>query len=179
MAIRWLLSAITVAVAVVWLASCGQGAIELAPGQIASEELILAYQSQEMSVHVTGPSSNWILDPTASLSTASASMIVEATLPWQIFVSSDPTTKGYLTEYDPSNDNFISGGLRLESPLSVMAEPGYEVDLSQGGMLAEGLGSKTLPLTFSQDVTFSDPVLSEGHEYRVIIEFISVPADVV
>jgi hypothetical protein len=179
MAIRWLLSAITVVLALVGLAPCGQGAIELAPGQIASEELILSSQSQEISVHVTGPSSNWVLDPTSSPSTASGSMVVEATIPWVISVSPDPTTNGCLAEYDPASSQFVSDGHRLKSSLSIRAESGNEVDLSKGGILAEGTDSKTLQLTFRQDVAFDDPVLSDGHEYRMILEFTSLPSDVV
>jgi hypothetical protein len=165
------------ALVILGLASASQGIIELAPGQVAQDELTLAYEDQELSIQITGPSSNWILDPTTTPNEATGILVVKATVPWQIHVFADPATKGYLTEYDPASTQFVSDGLKLDNPMSVSAESGNNVDLSEGGMLVKGTGSRTVLLTFSQEVTLKDPVLAGGHVYRIILDFACSPDD--
>jgi len=156
--------------------------VYLAPGQPVDEDLLLGSGSLELTFVVVGDVVDWTLYPTQTPCTQAGSIRLTAGLPWQITVSSD--TSGYLAEYDTSTGQYVSGGKRLSMPLNINVASssgppsytGYKVDLSEGGILVEGisdLDNTEIPFTYEQYVSWQDAILPAGHVYRTKVNFIA------
>jgi hypothetical protein len=91
-------------------------------------------------------------------------------------VSGNAATSGHMSEYDAATSQYVSGGKKLKTSLKITAENGNEVDLSKGGLLVQGFGDKTIPITFEQAATKDDKHLPNGHYYRISLTFTASPA---
>ena len=74
-----------------------------------------------------------------------------------------------MSEYDPVSARLIQGGSKLGSPLIIVGQ--NSVDLSKGGILVVGQGDEAVPITFEQEISWSDPPLGEGHRYYAFPKF--------
>jgi hypothetical protein len=159
------------------LISADSGIINAAPGQIVTDEITLGNAGQsEISIQAPASFFGWTLNPSQGPSTRQGTLLVEATGSWQIMVSANTVTGGHMAEYDPSTSQYISEGKKLKTSLKITAENGNEVDLSKGGLLVQGLGDRTIPITFEQTATKDDKHLPNGHDYRISLTFTASPA---
>lgn len=139
------------------------------PGEAIEDDILLSLESPEVFITYHGDTNNWDLDPLKSPILNRATLLVQSDSPWRIYVSSK--TDGYMSEFDIVK-GFVPDGRRLGVPLNVSAENGKEVDLSEGGLLIDGIGDETINLTLRQPVSWSDEPLPQGHDYRALISFI-------
>lgn len=145
--------------------------VQAAPGQFIEIELNL--NTPETSFEIVPPESisGWLLKPQESSNIWQGTLIIKAKGPWKVLVTPDPVTVGHMSEYDSSNTRFVQGGNRLSNPLFVGAQGGNLVDLSKGGILIEGEGDMVVPITFKQKITENDPVLTDGHSYKIDLAY--------
>jgi hypothetical protein len=145
--------------------------IQAAPGQAVGLDLSLAAAESSLEIKYLGSIDSWALQPQESPNTCQGTLAVKAVGPWIISVLPDPTTTGYMSEYDPASSKFVQGGRRLSEPLVIAAQDGNAVDLSKGGVLIQGQGNMVVPITFEQKVSWSDPPLTDGHSYQIGLTF--------
>jgi hypothetical protein len=153
------------------LASAEGGLMQAAPGQAVGFDLTLDATEAYLEIKGPGPIASWAMQPQDSPNVLQEILIIKANGPWTISVSSDPITAGYMSEYDSAISQFVPGGQQLSQPLTITAEGGNIVDLSQGGVLIQGQGDKVVPITFEQKVAWNDPVLGDGHSYQIALTF--------
>ena len=144
--------------------------IKVAPGQEIAGSIHLGIESHEVSIAFQGDTTNWDLDPMKSPILKQATLFAKGDSAWQIYVSSD--TGGCMSEYDNIN-GFIPNGRRLHTPLNISADGGSTIDLSRGGVLIKGSGEMIIPITLEQHVAWNDEPLPQGHDYRVLINFVA------
>lgn len=158
-------------------ASSDPNSLGAAPGQLIADVLDLGTEDQsEISIQAPASFLDWTIDPTQGPSTRQGTLFVEATGCWQIMVTANAATSGHMIEYDPYTSQYVSGGKKLKTPLRITAENGNAVDLSQGGLLAQGSGQKNICITFEQTATKDDRPLPKGHDYRISLTFTASPA---
>lgn len=145
--------------------------IEAAPGQPIGNVLTLGGDSGEITIGVSPTISDWILDPTEPLCTRETTLEIDCIGPWRITVSADVPAHGHMAEYDTSNSAYVPNGIRLKNSMIVIAKGGNWVDLSHGGVLLDGDGRATVPLTFIQNVSLDDKSLPSGNIYQINIIF--------
>lgn len=155
--------------------------ISAAPGQAVMDYITLGAESQN-EISITLPTfESFAFSPKNSPCTmlSSTPLVVNSinsgASGWSISVSA-VTNGGSLAEYDLSASQYVSNGEILRTPLKIIAEGGNEVDLSNGGVLIQKVGANTpasVPLTLSQDVTWQDKALHNGHVYRIEISFVA------
>lgn len=99
---------------------------------------------------------------------------------WQVTVQdTNSATGGYLTQYSSG----IYGTTKLSNPLTVGANGGNgmgnTVNMMLGGIIASGTpagqnsstGGDMRTVTFTQPVTYTDPVLSSSSTYHIVLTF--------
>ncbi len=145
--------------------------IEAAPGQPIGNILTLVGDSGEITIGVSATISDWILDPTKPLCTRETALEIDCRGSWRITASSDRPAQGHMAEYDTSSSAYVPDGIRLKDSMIVIAKGGNRVDLSHGGVLLEGDGKATVPLTFIQKVSLDDKSLHSGNIYQIDIIF--------
>jgi hypothetical protein len=172
-----------------------QGVQEAAPGQHVTGQITLGQKNDNTDlIEITAPEelSGWTLNPGIT-NEQKGILHVKAKGSWQIKVSADKATNGYMTEYilSPANGKngnkekgtedgaYVSGGEKLKNSMKVKAEGYNEVDLKDGGVLIDYMdtsqGNKwqsfDIPITFRQEVSLDDMPLPEGHFYHIAINF--------
>jgi hypothetical protein len=141
----------------------------------------IAQPSDTISITVPTFDPNWVLDPRTNPNTQSGDLVVDSSQPWSVTVSSD-TPDGKMAQ--SVGEDYIGGGKKLHTPLKIAAESsqnvaGYEVDLSQNGVLAEGeAGNFTIPVTLEQYTTWQDEALNDGTVYHMAISLIASPSEI-
>ena len=172
-------SLISLLIAASLILGLSQGVPEAAPGQPVVGEITLTPGS-EPNVAITAPLdfSGWNFVP-GEVNQRTGILHVHASKKWQISVAADTDTDGHMTEYASAHgggkkSGYVESGERLKNSMKVKAQGYNEVDLSQGGVLIPGgpAGDFDIPITFSQEVTWDDKPLPEGHTYRMVISFI-------
>ena len=143
--------------------------IEATVGQALADDLFLGKGSNQVSVTFLGETSSWELDAVHSPTVKQGTILVKGEGSWHLSVASD--TGGYMVESDDSG--YLPSGRRLHIPLSIIAEGGNRVDLSQGGVLFQGFGQTNIPIIFEQPVSWSDAPLPSGRAYRTSIRFLA------
>ncbi len=124
--------------------------------------------------------SGWNLVVTQS-NTAIRTMNVFSNTNWQVTIQDNNSiTDGYFTEYSSGG---VYSNLQLSNPLVINASAGNgtgnSVDMNAGGIIATGTppgqdilnGGDLRTLTFSQVVVYTDPPLSSGYSYHIVITF--------
>jgi len=171
-----------------------QGVQEAAPGQHVTGQITLGQKNDNTHpIEIIAPEelSGWTLEPGIT-NEQKGILHVKAKGSWQIKVSADAATNGYMTEYvaqangKNGNNNkngdagaYVAGGKKLQNSMKVKAEGYNEVDLKNGGVLItyedKSQGNKwqsfDIPMTFRQEVSWEDMPLPEGHVYHMAINF--------
>jgi hypothetical protein len=143
-----------------------------APGEaIETDEFTLGISETSLDIITPESIASWTLQPQASPNVRKTTMTIKSTEYWTVSVFPDSTTGGYPSEYDSANLKYVWNGMKLSSPMIIIAQEGNTVDLSQGGVLIQGQGNKIVPITFEQIVTWNDPILTEGHFYQIRLIF--------
>ena len=148
--------------------------IEAAPGQSVGTIITLGENADEIIIKGAVPITDWTLDPIERLCTRDGTLVIDYPKRWRVMVSTDEPAGGHMSEYDKSNSAYVPGGKKLKNPLIIRAEGGNEVDLSHGGVLLDGEGKTTVPITFIQEVSLEDASLPVGHTYLINILFIGL-----
>ena len=115
---------------------------------------------------------NWVLEQGANSTSGTAN--VKCNTPWQLQVNDqNANTSGHMTKWNGAYD--ISG--KLANPLHV----GSEIDVALSGsnqVIADGIvadqsgdAGQDLTVTYSQQVLYSDPVLTGGYTYHIVVTF--------
>jgi len=143
--------------------------IQATVGQALADDLFLGEGSNQVSVTFQGDTSSWELEAMNSPTVKQGTILVKGEGSWQLSVTSD--TGGYMVESDDSG--YLPSSRRLHIPLSIIAEGGNRVDLSQGGVLFQGFGQTNIPIIFEQPVSWSDAPLPSGRAYRTSIRFLA------
>jgi hypothetical protein len=116
---------------------------------------------------------NWILEQGANSTSGSAN--VKCNTPWQLQVNDqDPNTNGHMTKWKA---DAYDTTVRLANPLNVGCESTVVLSgsnqLIADGVVADQSGDsgQDLAVTFSQQVLYSDPVLTGGYSYHIVVTF--------
>lgn len=143
--------------------------IEAAPGQPVGTIITLGENADEIIIKGAVPITDWALDPIERLCTREGTLVIDYPKRWRVMVSTDEPAGGHMSEYDKSNSAYVIGGNKLKNPLFIRAEGGNEVDLSHGGVLLDGEGKATVPITFIQEASLEDASLPVDHIYQINI----------
>jgi hypothetical protein len=134
---------------------------------------ILPQSAQAQSIEITPPTdiSNWTFNPSLSQpQTQTGTCIINVTNTtdnWTLTARDlNATTSGYMTEWDGSN--YVTNGAKLHNAMNISATS--EVMLPEGGTIANGTGNATVPVTFKQQIGYSDVVLA-SNTYRIVVTF--------
>ena len=144
------------------------GNIEAEIGKSVADYLFLGDGFVDISVEFQGDLSDWDLSPLYSPTVKQGTLVVKGEGPWKISVTSD--TGGYMAESD--DHGYIPLGRSLHTPMTIIAQGGNRVNLSQGGVLLQGSGHMNVPITLEQPVVWSDEQLPQGRAYRSLISFV-------
>lgn len=171
--LKYILASIAILIAALNI-SCASsyeitGNIEAEIGESVTDSLYLGDGFVDISVEFQGDFSDWVLSPLHSPAVKQGTLVVKGEGSWKISVTSD--TGGYMAESD--DNGYIPLGLSLHTPMTIIAQGGNAVNLSQGGILFQGSGQKTVPITLEQPVVWNDEPLPQGHEYKSLISFVS------
>jgi hypothetical protein len=163
-----------------------QGVQQAAPGQPVIGEITLGQgHGNNNQVEISAPESisGGTLIP-GIVNELMGTLHVKAIGDWQIEVSADKLTNGYMTEYVPDSSPggtkaFIKNGNKLKNSMKVKAIGYGEVDLSNKGMLISQKDTSgkndvknfDIPITFEQLATWDDTALPEGHVYSIVVTF--------
>jgi hypothetical protein len=145
--------------------------IEAAPGQPVGTIITLGANADEITIQGAVPITDWALDPIERFCIREGTLSIDYPRRWRVMVSTDEPAGGHMSEYDKSNSAYVPGGNKLKNPLIIKAEGGNDVDLSHGGVLLDGEGKATVPITFIQEASLEDATLPVGHTYRINILF--------
>ena len=187
-----LISLLTVAIFIFGLS---QGVQEAAPGQPINGQITLGQKNDNGNqIEILSPEelSGWTSLPD-KVNEQKDILHVKAKGSWQIKVSADKATNGYMKEYILAsdigkNDNnrksgedgaYVEDGKKLQYSMKVRAEGYNEVDLKDGGVLiaydANSQENKwqsfDIPITFRQEGSWDDVPLPENHVYHIAIDF--------
>jgi hypothetical protein len=143
--------------------------IEAAPGQSVGTIITLGENANEIIIQGAIPITDWVLDPIERLCTREGTLVIDYPRRWRVMVSTDVPAGGHMSEYDKSNSAYVPGGNKLKNPLFIRAKGGNDVDLSHGGVLLDGKGKVTVPITFIQEVSLEDASLPVDHIYQINI----------
>ena len=138
-------------------------------GQTVSDSLLLKGVDYDIFVLFQGDFSDFDLNPVQSPIIGHGTLLVKGEGAWKISVTSD--TGGYMVESD--DGGYIPLGRSLHAPMTIVAQGGNRVNLSQGGVLLQGSGQMSVPVTLEQPVVWSDEPLPQGRAYRLLIRFVS------
>lgn len=136
---------------------------------------------------ITAPDdiSSWALSPSDGENTHVGTLHMSANGEWKITANDADllNTLGHMTEWDGSGYNVLN---KLAAAMHVSVESGenvsagYEVVLPAGGMIAYGASTgsaeKDVAVTFKQWALYSDKVLPNNHNYRIVITFTIAPS---
>jgi hypothetical protein len=172
-----------------------QGIKEAAPGQTATGQVTIGQKNDnENNIEISAPQpiAGWKLEP-GIVNEQKGTLHVKAKGSWQIKISADEATSGYMKEYIPAsaksddgdhnkveaNGAYVKDGKTLINSLKVKAEGYNEVDLKDGGVLinykdgGQGNAFQTfdIPIIFRQEISWDDALLSNGHVYHITIDF--------
>lgn len=147
--------------------------VTAAPGEIVKEYIILEKDKSGDNIPIKAPIDiqGWILHPMLNPSIQQGALKVNSKGNWKVSVLADMPTSGYMAEYDAKAKRYISNGKKLRTALKVYSQGGNAVSLSEGGVLIEGSGKTTIPITFEQGITWFDVPLPEGRIYHIEIIF--------
>ncbi|VVB65169.1 Uncharacterised protein [uncultured archaeon] len=163
-----------------------QGIQQAAPGQPVVGEITLGHgHGNKNLVEISAPESisGGTLIP-GIVNELEGTLHVQARGGWQLEVSADKFTNGYMTEYVPDSslsdtDAYMKDGNKLKNSMKVKASSYGEVDLKNEGVLISQKDTSQknevknfdIPITFEQLATWDDTPLPEGHVYRIIVTF--------
>jgi hypothetical protein len=163
-----------------------QGIQQAAPGQPVVGEITLGQgHGNKNQVEISAPESisGGTLEPGIA-NEMMGTLHVQARGGWQIEVSADKITNGYMTEYVPDSSltgtkAFIKGGNKLKNSMKVKASGYGEVDLKDEDVLISQKDTSLknevknfyIPITFEQLATWDDTPLPEGHVYSIVVTF--------
>lgn len=163
-----------------------QGVQQAAPGHSVVGEITLGQGhgiNNQVEISVPESISGGALIP-GTVSELMGTLHVRAGGGWQIKVSADKFTNGYMTEYAPDSSlggskAFIKNGNKLKNSMKVKAIGYGEVDLTNEGVLISKKDTSLknvvknfdIPITFEQLATWDDAPLPEGHVYSIVVTF--------
>ena len=114
---------------------------------------------------------NWVLEQGPNSENGTAN--VKCNTPWQLQVNDQGGTNGFMTKWNGSYDPSVS----LANQLHVGSEIDVALDASNK-VIADGVvedqsgdSGQNLTVTFSQQVLYSDPVLTGGYSYHIVVTF--------
>ena len=127
----------------------------------------------EPTISVTAPAGigGWSLNPSAGQPQTQTGTLIIGVDPdatsWEATASDTDTanTNGKMTAWNGSYDT----NKKLSNATKVAAD--YEVTLPAGGKIADGTGDRSVTTTFKQTVAWSDPPLTGGYSYRIVVTF--------
>jgi hypothetical protein len=172
---------ISLMIIVVLAFGLSQGVQEAAPGQPITGHIILGQGNDDgHRIEITAPNelSGWKLEP-GIINEQQGILHVKAKGDWQIKVSADKATNGYMAEYILAQGAHAEHGRKLKKSMKVKAVGYNEVDLKDGGVLItykdDSQGNKwqsfDIPIIFKQEVSWDDVALPQGHVYNIAIGF--------
>ncbi|MEW6573798.1 MAG: Ig-like domain-containing protein [Bacillota bacterium] len=147
---------------------------DLANNALASDyNFSFTTEAPSSTITITPPAgiSGWSLNPSVSQPQIQSGTLTIQVDPdassWEAMASDNDTTNtdGKMTAWNGSYDI----AKKLQSAMKVAGT--YEVTLPTGGKIADGTGDQSVPVTFKQTVNWSDPPLSGGYSYRIIVTF--------
>jgi hypothetical protein len=161
-----------------------QGIQQAAPGQPVVGEITLGHGNKnQVEISVPESISGGTLEP-GIVNELMGTLHVQARGGWQIEVSADKFTNGYMTEYVPGSslggaNAYMKDGNRLKDSMKVRASGYGEVDLKNEGVLISQKDTSRknevknfdIPITFEQLATWDDTPLPEGHVYHIVVTF--------
>ena len=161
-----------------------QGIQQAAPGQPVVGEITLGHGNKnQVEISVPESISGGTLEP-GIVNELMGTLHVQARGGWQIEVSADKFTNGYMTEYVPDSslgdtNAYMKDGNKLKNSMKVKAIGYGEVDLTNEGVLISKKDTSLknefknfdIPITFEQLATWDDTALPEGHVYSIVVTF--------
>jgi len=166
----------------------------IAPVMALTSTTITGNPPAEITVTVTGNIVNWNLDPSLPQPIENTSFVTLSVTTnyraWTVTPSdgldnSKPgPSKGYMAEFNGA-PNYVNPGIDLGNPMSVSVEkvtPGYTnatttmtgspsaIATGDGSIHAAGVFSNK-NLIFNQESDYTDPVLTGGEYYQIIVTF--------
>jgi hypothetical protein len=140
------------------------------------------------SISLTVPAN---VDPwnlTVGNNNVSGNMTVKANTPWQVQVSDQGGLGGKMTKWIPSSGYDITKALANQLTIGAQLGSGQgqvqnSVNLNgQAQTIAlgtidgqSGNDGQTLSVTFGQTVLYSDPILTGGYSYHIVITYVASP----
>jgi hypothetical protein len=124
--------------------------------------------SPTIEISAPGNITGWSLSPQETQpQEKTGTLNVTSNSDWEVTVKdTDTDTDGKMTDWDGAD----YGSTKLSNFMNV-ATDSYEVELPDGGTIATGSGNEDVTVYFRQTVSWSDPVLTVGHSYRIIVTF--------
>ena len=115
---------------------------------------------------------NWVLQQGQNSTTGAAN--VKCNTPWQLQVNDQGGTNGHMTKW---NGSYATPNVQLFTALRVGCESTVELSTANK-LIADGIvtdqnldAGQGLTITFSQQVLYSDPVLTGSYSYHIVVTF--------
>jgi hypothetical protein len=150
--------------------------------------LIIAIPAGAVSITATDSVPDWVFVPGSNTNPTPLTVTVstDPSRSWTVSVrdslegGKNPSSAGRLLEYNPTSSAWVNTGNIISTNLSVIGQTvngiqGYEVPLGPTDRTIESASSQVtdqqLSINLQQPITYSDPYLSNGNIYRVVLTF--------